>query len=284
MYVRKQTNTLWSSFESQSSRIYCLLQSSRHSKLEKADILEMTVKHLRNLQRVQMSGKFSSESNHVEMRQPRHWSHFLLFQQRSRRTLRSWVNTEPDSTSAWTRSPASCPPLRGSTRKWGRGSSTTCPAAWVRWCPWTTPSRLRPSRRTWRSRSTCSSRPPCPSAVRPWPPSSAPPRPCPPKSSAASSSSLHPTDSSPFWSLTQPSAPPRHRSSRFTRTRGCPSRSTPARCTAARPPPPRLRSTAWPPSPGGHRRSARWGSARAQRAASRCGGPGSWETLKGICA
>lgn len=35
-----------------------VLQSSRHSKLEKADILEMTVKHLRNLQRVQMSGKF----------------------------------------------------------------------------------------------------------------------------------------------------------------------------------------------------------------------------------
>lgn len=33
------------------------LQSSRHSKLEKADILEMTVKHLRNLQRVQMTGK-----------------------------------------------------------------------------------------------------------------------------------------------------------------------------------------------------------------------------------
>lgn len=32
-------------------------QSSRHSKLEKADILEMTVKHLRNLQRVQMTGK-----------------------------------------------------------------------------------------------------------------------------------------------------------------------------------------------------------------------------------
>ncbi|XP_054905323.1 hairy-related 9 isoform X2 [Poeciliopsis prolifica] len=29
--------------------------SSRHSKLEKADILEMTVKHLRNLQRMQMS-------------------------------------------------------------------------------------------------------------------------------------------------------------------------------------------------------------------------------------
>lgn len=34
-------------------------QSSRHSKLEKADILEMTVKHLRNLQRVQMTGKFN---------------------------------------------------------------------------------------------------------------------------------------------------------------------------------------------------------------------------------
>ncbi|KAG8003739.1 Transcription factor HES-1-B [Nibea albiflora] len=30
--------------------------SSRHSKLEKADILEMTVKHLRNLQRAQMTG------------------------------------------------------------------------------------------------------------------------------------------------------------------------------------------------------------------------------------
>lgn len=40
--------------------MYCVfcLQSSRHSKLEKADILEMTVKHLRNLQRVQMTGKF----------------------------------------------------------------------------------------------------------------------------------------------------------------------------------------------------------------------------------
>uniref|UniRef100_A0A3P8WR05 BHLH domain-containing protein n=1 Tax=Cynoglossus semilaevis TaxID=244447 RepID=A0A3P8WR05_CYNSE len=30
--------------------------SSRHSKLEKADILEMTVKHLRNLQRHQLTG------------------------------------------------------------------------------------------------------------------------------------------------------------------------------------------------------------------------------------
>lgn len=38
-------------------------QSSRHSKLEKADILEMTVKHLRNLQRVQMSGGFISNIN-----------------------------------------------------------------------------------------------------------------------------------------------------------------------------------------------------------------------------
>lgn len=33
------------------------VQSSRHSKLEKADILEMTVKHLRNLQRAQMTGE-----------------------------------------------------------------------------------------------------------------------------------------------------------------------------------------------------------------------------------
>ncbi|KAL4658504.1 transcription factor HES-4-B-like [Arapaima gigas] len=36
--------------------------SSRHSKLEKADILEMTVKHLRNLQRVQMSGALASDT------------------------------------------------------------------------------------------------------------------------------------------------------------------------------------------------------------------------------
>uniref|UniRef100_A0AAF6YGT8 Hes family bHLH transcription factor 1 n=2 Tax=Boreoeutheria TaxID=1437010 RepID=A0AAF6YGT8_BOVIN len=34
--------------------------SSRHSKLEKADILEMTVKHLRNLQRAQMTGESGS--------------------------------------------------------------------------------------------------------------------------------------------------------------------------------------------------------------------------------
>ncbi|CAL8254598.1 unnamed protein product [Arctogadus glacialis] len=36
--------------------------SSRHSKLEKADILEMTVKHLRNLQRVQMSAALSTDA------------------------------------------------------------------------------------------------------------------------------------------------------------------------------------------------------------------------------
>ncbi|KAJ8258869.1 hypothetical protein COCON_G00178810 [Conger conger] len=36
--------------------------SSRHSKLEKADILEMTVKHLRNLQRVQMTGALTADT------------------------------------------------------------------------------------------------------------------------------------------------------------------------------------------------------------------------------
>uniref|UniRef100_A0A8C8VK41 Hes family bHLH transcription factor 1 n=1 Tax=Pelusios castaneus TaxID=367368 RepID=A0A8C8VK41_9SAUR len=35
--------------------------SSRHSKLEKADILEMTVKHLRSLQRAQMTAALSSD-------------------------------------------------------------------------------------------------------------------------------------------------------------------------------------------------------------------------------
>lgn len=35
--------------------------SSRHSKLEKADILEMTVKHLRNLQRLQMTAALSTD-------------------------------------------------------------------------------------------------------------------------------------------------------------------------------------------------------------------------------
>ncbi|TSN03429.1 Transcription factor HES-4-B [Bagarius yarrelli] len=36
--------------------------SSRHSKLEKADILEMTVKHLRNLQRVQMTAAMTTDT------------------------------------------------------------------------------------------------------------------------------------------------------------------------------------------------------------------------------
>uniref|UniRef100_A0A8C6Z273 Hes family bHLH transcription factor 1 n=1 Tax=Nothoprocta perdicaria TaxID=30464 RepID=A0A8C6Z273_NOTPE len=36
-------------------------QSSRHSKLEKADILEMTVKHLRSLQRAQMTAALSTD-------------------------------------------------------------------------------------------------------------------------------------------------------------------------------------------------------------------------------
>uniref|UniRef100_A0A1A8HW76 Hairy and enhancer of split 4 n=2 Tax=Nothobranchius TaxID=28779 RepID=A0A1A8HW76_NOTKU len=35
--------------------------SSRHSKLEKADILEMTVKHLRNVQRLQMSAAVNTD-------------------------------------------------------------------------------------------------------------------------------------------------------------------------------------------------------------------------------
>ncbi|XP_054768983.2 transcription factor HES-1-like [Lytechinus pictus] len=39
--------------------------SSRHSKLEKADILEMTVKHLRNIQRNQLTGPHSSDPNMV---------------------------------------------------------------------------------------------------------------------------------------------------------------------------------------------------------------------------
>uniref|UniRef100_A0A8B9NVT8 Hes family bHLH transcription factor 1 n=1 Tax=Apteryx owenii TaxID=8824 RepID=A0A8B9NVT8_APTOW len=36
-------------------------KSSRHSKLEKADILEMTVKHLRSLQRAQMTAALSTD-------------------------------------------------------------------------------------------------------------------------------------------------------------------------------------------------------------------------------
>ena len=36
-----------------------LLQTSQYSKLEKADILEMTVRHLRGMQRSQLAGKLS---------------------------------------------------------------------------------------------------------------------------------------------------------------------------------------------------------------------------------
>jgi len=42
-----------------------VFQSSQYSKLEKADILEMTVKHLRNLQRQQMSTALASDPNVV---------------------------------------------------------------------------------------------------------------------------------------------------------------------------------------------------------------------------
>jgi hypothetical protein len=35
-----------------------MVQGSRHSKLEKADILEMTVEHLRSIQRQKMSGDY----------------------------------------------------------------------------------------------------------------------------------------------------------------------------------------------------------------------------------
>lgn len=41
-------------------------QSSRHSKLEKADILEMTVRYLRNTQRRQISGKIGSHGGKKE--------------------------------------------------------------------------------------------------------------------------------------------------------------------------------------------------------------------------
>jgi hypothetical protein len=34
------------------------MEGSRHSKLEKADILEMTVEHLRSIQRQKMSGDY----------------------------------------------------------------------------------------------------------------------------------------------------------------------------------------------------------------------------------
>lgn len=42
--------------------LFVSVQSSRHSKLEKADILEMTVKHLRSLQRLQMAGRCCSRA------------------------------------------------------------------------------------------------------------------------------------------------------------------------------------------------------------------------------
>ncbi|XP_053433307.1 transcription factor HES-4 isoform X2 [Nycticebus coucang] len=51
-------------------------ESSRHSKLEKADILEMTVRHLQHLRRVQL---------------------------RSAPTPWSWASTAPASTSVWLR-------------------------------------------------------------------------------------------------------------------------------------------------------------------------------------
>lgn len=196
-------------------------------------------------------------------------------QQRFQQMPPSWANTEPDSTSAWTRWPASCPPRRGWTRRWGPGCSTTCPAAWARWCPWTTRSRPRPSRRIWLSLFTCSSPPLSPSAALPWAPNSVLQRPCPPRSLVGSSWCPQQTDSSLFWSLTMPLPPPLLLSSPFTQTRECLLRLTAVLCTAAQhrlqhPP-----STAWRPSLGGPRRSARLGSAPGRRAASLCGGPGS---------
>lgn len=198
-------------------------------------------------------------------------------QQRSLQMPASWANTEPDSTSAWTRSLASSPPQRESTRRWGRGSSTTCPAAWARWCPWTTPSRPPLSRHTWPSLSMCSFHPLCPSAALPWAPSSVLPKPSPPRSLVASSSCLQPMDSLLFWSLTRPLPPPQPLSSPFMRTRECLLRLTPVRCTAAQHRLQHLQSTAWHPSQEDPRRSARWGSAQVQRATSLCGGPGSLE-------
>jgi len=38
-----------------------LLQPARHSKLEKADILEMTVKHLQNVQRQQLTSAVATD-------------------------------------------------------------------------------------------------------------------------------------------------------------------------------------------------------------------------------
>lgn len=198
-------------------------------------------------------------------------SSISLSQQHSQQTPPSSANTEPDSTNAWTRSPASSPPQRGWMRRWGRGFSTTCPAAWVRWCPWTISNRLHPSRRTWLSLFMCSFHPLCPSAAAP---NSVLPNLCPPRSSVASSWFPPLMDSLPFWSLTPLLAPPPRLSFLFTQTRECLSRWTPVRCTAAQPRLHHLRSTAWHLSLGDPKRSPRSGSAQARRAASLCGGLG----------
>ena len=42
----------------QEACVYFMFQGTRHNKMEKADILEMTVKHLRQIQRQQFAGKF----------------------------------------------------------------------------------------------------------------------------------------------------------------------------------------------------------------------------------
>lgn len=247
----------------------------------------MTVKHLRNLQRVQMSGKFKDIRNIVKLLGGHQSNHkctnpslifvvsLCLLQLRSHQMPPSWANTEQDSTSAWTRSHASCPPRRGLTQRWGRGSSTTCPAAWARWCPWTTRSRPRPSSRTWLSPSTCSSLPLFPSAAQAWAPNSALSKLSLLKSSVGSNLCQQPMDSSLFWSLTQPLRPPQLPLSPFMQTQECLLRLTPVRRTAAQHRPQHLQSTAWRPSPGGPRRSARLGSAPARKAASWCGGLGS---------
>uniref|UniRef100_A0A8D2QH38 BHLH domain-containing protein n=1 Tax=Zonotrichia albicollis TaxID=44394 RepID=A0A8D2QH38_ZONAL len=56
--------------------------SSRHSKLEKADILEMTVKHLRSLQRAQMTGESRGRTGERELgwrcQQAGGWDHHSL--------------------------------------------------------------------------------------------------------------------------------------------------------------------------------------------------------------
>lgn len=195
----------------------------------------------------------------------------LCSQQRSQQTQQWWANTEPDSTNAWTRWPASCPLQRGWTRRWGRDSSATCPAAWVRWCPWTTRSRLRPSRRIWPSPSMSSSHPPCPSA-----PSSVPPRPSLLRCSVGFSWFPRQMGSSPSWSPTRPSLqPPPLLSSPSSPTPGCLLGWMAARCTAAPHRQQHLQCMGWRPSLGGPRWSARWGWMLARRTMKQCGGLGS---------